>query len=580
MKSLKLGKFNIGALSLIWLFMFSLALGFVLWKCPYGFGGSDEGFYLTVAHRLSLGDRLFVDEWHLSQLTSFFLLPFVKLFRAINGSNEGIMLASRYLYVLMHGLVSALIFLRFRKFGFMAAVASVLYFIYTPFDMMTLSYNTIALDMLMLTGLVIAPAESGRKLPWVLGGVSFACAVVCCPYLAAVYLLYALAVPVFSMPALKKTQGFDIFTKRCLLCFTAGIFIPFALFVVFFLKNTELSMLLANLPGLLSDPEHPSYSLWFMAKHYVYCIVTSHRLMLLVLGLYGVHLLALFFDKKRKEHVGFHLLFALSCTLLCLVLYIPKETFVYYEYYNALAFPLVFMGFTAFVLLSEKPVKLFVWVFLLGVGYSACVSSTSNMGFDVISMAFSVVNVASLIFVGLLLKEHSAHPKHRNRLLCVGMTVLLLLAMTVMSKAEHCFWDISPRDMDSRISAGPAKGIVTSSGLEESYRLIYEDMQYLRGQEKQRLLVMSQIPWCYLIADDVPYGTFSTWLSGLDDSTVDRLELYYSINPKNIPTHIYIVKSNAFGPLFLQHEDIVNGAAAHGYTIEENGVSYKLCKDN
>ena len=277
MKNFKLGKFDISVQSLAWFVLFSAALAFAAWKCPYGFGGSDEGFYLTVAHRLSLGEHLFVDEWHLSQLTSFFLLPFVKLFRAVNGSNEGIMLASRYAYLIMHAIVSALVYVRLRKYGVMAAAASVIYLLYTPFDMMTLSYNTIALDMLMLTGIIIAPAQSEKKLPWIVGGVSFACAVVCCPYLAVVYLLYALAVPVFSLPALKKTQGFDIFTKKSFLYFTAGIFIPFALFVVFFLKNTELSMLLANLPGLMSDPEHPSYSLWFMAKHYVYCIVTAHR---------------------------------------------------------------------------------------------------------------------------------------------------------------------------------------------------------------------------------------------------------------------------------------------------------------
>jgi len=572
MKNVKIGKLNIGVLSLVWLVLFGAALGFVLWKCPYGFGGSDEGFYLTVAHRLSLGDSLFVDEWHLSQLSSFFLLPFVKLFRAINGSNEGIILASRYLYVLMHATVSALVYLRLKKFGVMAAMASLLYLIYTPFDMMTLSYNTIALDMLMLTGLIIAPAEQGKRLPWVLGGVTFACAVVCCPYLAVAYLLFAVAVPV-----LKKHSGFDVFTKGNFLYFTAGILIPFALFIVFFLKNTRLSMLLGSLPGLMSDPEHPSYSLWFMAKHYVYCIVTSHRLMLLVLGLYAVHFALMLLDKKRREHTGFHLIFALSCTVLCMILFILKLT---EEYYNATAFPLVFVGFSSYILLSKKPVKIFVWVFLLGIVYSACVSSTSNMGFDVISMAFSVVNVASLVFVGLLMAEQREHPRNKNRWLCVGMTVLLLLAMTVVSKAEHCFWDASPRHMDSRISDGPAKGIITSAGLEESYRLIYEDMQHYRTQEKDQLLVMSQIPWCYLIADDYPYGTFSAWLSGLDSSTVERLELYYSVNPEKIPEYIYIVKSNAFGPLFLQHDDIVNGAAKHGYAVEENEISYKLERQN
>ena len=42
MKNVKIGKQNIGVLSLIWLVFFGAAFGFVLWKCPYGFGGSDE----------------------------------------------------------------------------------------------------------------------------------------------------------------------------------------------------------------------------------------------------------------------------------------------------------------------------------------------------------------------------------------------------------------------------------------------------------------------------------------------------------------------------------------------------------
>ena len=103
-------------------------------------------------------------------------------------------------------------------------------------------------------------------------------------------------------------------------------------------------------------------------------------------------------------------------------------------------------------------------------------------------------------------------------------------------------------------------------------------MQSYKELERDELLVMSQIPWCYLIAEDYPYGSFSAWLSGLDESTVDRLELYYSVNPQKIPQYIYIVKSNNFGPLFLQHDEIVDGAKTHGYSVEENDVSYKLQK--
>lgn len=575
MKSVKCGKLNISALTLLWLVLFAAGIIFCLWKLPYGFGGSDEGFYLTVAHRLTLGDSLFADEWHLSQLSAFFLYPFVSVYRAINGSNEGLMLTARYAYLIMHTAVSALIFLRLKKFGLFAAFASVLYLVYTPFDMMCLSYNTIALDMLAVTGVMIGAAGEGDRAAFIVGGVSFACAVVCCPYLAAAYLLFALLTGLFALPGLKKYSGLGFFTGKNFLYFTLGILIPFVLFVVFFLRHTELERILAALPGLMSDPEHPSYSLWFMAKHYVYCIVTAHRLMLVVLGLYAVHLVLLIADKKRSTHRHLHFAFALFCSALCAALFIPRLS---EQYYNAVVFPPVFAGFTAYILLKEKHVRLFISCFALGLVYSACVSSTSNMGFLVISMAFSVVNVASLVFIGLFIAESRGVRQYKSLCLCAALFLVLFAAMLSLSKAEHCFWDGAPAQLDSEITAGPAKGFITSQALADSYALIYEDMQSYREADRDQLLIMSQIPWCYLIAEDHPYGTFSAWLSGLDDTTVERLELYYSINPHKLPAHIYIVKTNAFGPLFLQHEDIVAGAEAHGYSLEESAVSYKLHK--
>lgn len=57
------------------------AILFAFWKCQYGFGGSDEAFYLTIPHRLTLGDALIKDEWHLSQLSGFLIFPFVNYIR-------------------------------------------------------------------------------------------------------------------------------------------------------------------------------------------------------------------------------------------------------------------------------------------------------------------------------------------------------------------------------------------------------------------------------------------------------------------------------------------------------------------
>ena len=87
-------KFNISGQSLIFICLFIAALAFMLWKCRFGLGGSDEAFYLTIPHRLCLGDELFRDEWHLSQLSAFFTLPFVSLYRAVNGSTLRLRMSS------------------------------------------------------------------------------------------------------------------------------------------------------------------------------------------------------------------------------------------------------------------------------------------------------------------------------------------------------------------------------------------------------------------------------------------------------------------------------------------------------
>lgn len=102
------------------------ALTFAFWKCFYGFGSNDEPFYLTVAHRLSLGDSLIKDEWHLSQLSGFLLMPFVWLYRTIMHSTEGILLTARFLYVILHASVCVFVYKRLKNFGYISIVAAVL----------------------------------------------------------------------------------------------------------------------------------------------------------------------------------------------------------------------------------------------------------------------------------------------------------------------------------------------------------------------------------------------------------------------------------------------------------------------
>ncbi len=89
---------------------------FLLWKCKFGFSNIDESFYLTIPYRLCKGDALFVDEWHLSQLSGILIMPFMKLYLLLHETTEGMCLWFRYLYTFLQIISSAFIYYRLRNF--------------------------------------------------------------------------------------------------------------------------------------------------------------------------------------------------------------------------------------------------------------------------------------------------------------------------------------------------------------------------------------------------------------------------------------------------------------------------------
>ena len=230
---------------IIFAVLMAFAIGFSLWKCYYGFGGNDESFYLTIPHRLTLGDSLLGDEWHLTQLSGFLLLPFVWLYTMITQSTVGIIFAARVFYVICHAVIVCVIYSRLKKYGYFTVFGCVLYFLFTPFDIMALSYNTMGLDLIALTGVLMATADYSKKLPLIISGLAFAGAVLCCPYLAAVYVMYIIAVGVHYV--IKKTAlnknvfNSELFSIKTFLWFTLGAGILAAIFLVFVLSRVSIN---------------------------------------------------------------------------------------------------------------------------------------------------------------------------------------------------------------------------------------------------------------------------------------------------------------------------------------------------
>lgn len=556
---------------------------FAFWKCVFGFGGNDEAFYLTVPQRFNMGDALIKDEWHLSQLSGFLLMPFVWLFTTITGSTEGIILAARVLYIIFHATVSIVIYSRIRKYGYVSVFASVLYFIYTPYDIMAMSYNTMGLDFVTLAGVIMGTASYKKKLPLIVSGVAFAAAVLCCPYLAVAYILYGICVLIHTFIRNKETKFIlksELFAGKTFLFFSIGIFALAAVFLVFALTRVSIKEIFNYLPYLMTDPEHPQIALGTRFGMYFKSIYNCHSHFKIALFSYLVMIVVMIIDRKRKSHRSIYLIVTTAIVIFCYVLLLPQLT---YSTYNAIMFPLIFIGITSYILCENKPKPLFASLFVPGIIYSFAICFSSNQYFYVISMVITASNIASYVFLAQFLREMKTTQDNieyavwvkRGSFLFVAFMIFLQGAFQITVKAEHCFWESgNTSNLTAQIKNGPAKGIYTNVNNCNTYEQIYSDLQYYKNKQEDKILFLTSKTWCYL-AVDFPYGTLSAWISGEKPSSVERLKTYYRVNYEEIPKYIYIPKDSEW-----DFTNIYNDAGASGYSVEENDISYKLEKIN
>ena len=84
---------------------------YFLFSIPFS---DDESHYITVPFRLINGDSLVKNEWHLTQFASLFSYLPVRIFTAIKGSADGILIFTRCVYLAIHTSVAVVIYRFFR----------------------------------------------------------------------------------------------------------------------------------------------------------------------------------------------------------------------------------------------------------------------------------------------------------------------------------------------------------------------------------------------------------------------------------------------------------------------------------
>ena len=508
-------------------------LSFILFKrCFYGFAHIDEALYLQIPYRLVQGDALFADEWHISQLSAFIVYPFISLFRTLNGGTEGIMLFFRIMYMAAQLAATVVIWFNLKKYSEIGAVITAfLFYIYVPFGIGALSYNSMGIIFLSL-GLVLF-ALSENKVANFIAGIFFAFAVLCCPYLVWIYAIYAVCVLiklVFKFNIISE----DLVQFKKAIVFTAGIAVAALAFIIFVFSRITLQQLLQALPYIMSDPTH---GLLFKDKVWQYfeAILTTNKYTFTMCCGYAVVTLAALVVKNKKFK---DICFMIFAVITALHIY---SCAVINAYINHLMLPVNYLALFCYLVYRPTSVKkFFEAIFVPGVIYTICLHFTSNQTIYAISSAAAVAMVGGIVIIVKTAQERLSEAKiHKKALfICVLLLVFAIQGRYVLHyRWNAVFWDADVNSQTVLLEEGAYKGIYVTESKQQEYNYYMQEFEKVDGSE--RVLLLTDSTWAYSLKE-WKVGSFSTWIYGVNDESMEKLDEFYAINPDRMPDTIFV----------------------------------------
>lgn len=560
--------------NLVFVFAMILVETLLIWKAQFGYGGNDESFYLTTAHRLTKGDSLLSQEWHLAQMCSILVYPFMKVYLAIAGTTEGILIAFRYIYILVKTVAAIIIYILLqKKYHYSAVYVAVLFMLFTPYNLLQLCYNSIGLLGLTLCGVMLIAIDFEKrfwKLKAVFAGLSLAAAVLACPYLVLIYVMIAAGCIWFRYKE-KSSNAMKV-------CFyvTVGCGILAVIFAVFVLSRASVSEIAANLPEMMNDPAHPVQSvprsilrlLGNMIQFYPLATI-AFFIEMAVVTVDGIWMRY----KRKEKSLRFEneYLYILGiCIAITLIRQISKSVF----YYNLIMFPLAYLGILiAYIYCwNGKWKQVDKGPMLLGL-FGGVYALLLNMSSDNM-LTIAACGMALAVFATVLMwHEHMRLNTQHKKIQKIFCAVLLVIQMGLVlySVTNHAYWEDGVASLDVTVEHGPLKGVVTSKEHAAVYEDVLEDLDYFKEKPSGNFVYFSERPYTYLYMD-MPYGSHSG-SSGdfVTHYTMDTA--YFKLHPEKIPQYIYVEKQ------YVRLSEVEKAAETYGYRVEKLKMGYALEKE-
>lgn len=528
----------------------------------YGISSPDESFYLTIPYRLIKGDSLIVDEWHASQFSAFLLYLPMKLYMMATKGTEGMILYFRCLFVLCQTAVSAYTFHKLKKYGTVPAlVSALLYLLYVPETVNMLDYYTMSLMGFQVAALTLFCTEKLRAPHLLFTGIVFACAVIAQPFNSIIYFIYSIAVLVFLFT--KNKREFSEFKEKYLsvkswFYITVGIVGVAVVFLVFLFSQLTLSEIINNFSNVFGGHDHTlPFAETGESDMFSYLTIVDSLSGIAPEGFtLSIFLcVALCLDKSRLKRRNLWL-----CISCCAIAFLLLEYCIrLFSNFAPLLFkPYILFLFTfiCLMLTSKKDKKLFA-IWATGIVYTVFLGMISQALNYVGVIGFVISNSALMpALKQLYIETIPEETKSENKKSSKPLVAVLLCAVTV---ATLCFDILSGTAVkfiddttatpmgrpsisaDTIIDKGPLKNIRTDRKTTESYYSILSDLDEIKENSCERVLVAGLIPWTYFCFDEAP-ATFTTWYI---KEELGLFKEYYK-NEEKIPQCIYVPQTSFY----------------------------------
>lgn len=490
----------------------------------YSFSWSDESFYLTLAHRFWLGERMIADEWNPAQLSTLLLLPFYSLYQWVTGGNEGVYLYFRLLYLGLSMFAAFFTYFKLKKRNSRMAslICALIYFLYSRVNIGGMSYYNVTLSCTLLASVLLYDwiCDKKGKMKLFISGILLAFAVINTPFLAFPYL----AIVIYLL--IKKK--YRLFWHEILVV-AAGTAIVAIFCIGYILYKVPINELLLNIPYILNDPARQQTNPVLAIPIILVRIAWRFKWTIWISGFLTIYILL----RKRKGIIfsqkEISLLTGINLLIFIFNSYLAKDLLGCINIAGILFAVPVIYAFNNWKNIDKNILGVFGTA---GVSLILGFSFSSNTGLDALTIGFVVLAMGAVLLIFQL-----GELKREQILLGTVLVVFsIMIFQTGILRFFSVYRDAPINQLNTQITSGPAKYLYTT---EEHVRQ-YDELraainQYVRDDD--RVFYSKSCFWSYLCSNN-EYGVPSSWRMDFDSP---RLQEYYELNPEKIPTCIFVL---------------------------------------